>query len=195
MPRNPLRDQQAREERRRQILDAAAGVFARRGLLTKIDDIAAEAGRSHGHVYGYFKSKEDILMAVIQRGQEAYGENLRAALAMEGPAADKFRFIAASALSRESSADSYMVLLQAIFTDLLDEEQKTAIRERGLANRKLLVKLIEAGQRDGSVMSGDPVQLATLFATLIQNLMLHETRGYAPPSEETINLLLRMIAP
>lgn len=124
MPRNILRDQRMREERRKQILDAAASVFARRGLLTKIDDIAAEAGRSHGHVYSYFKSKEEILLAVIKRGQDLYGEHLQKALAMDEKAIEKFRYITTKVLSQGQNADSYIVLLQAIFTDLLDDEEK-----------------------------------------------------------------------
>ncbi|WP_426445329.1 TetR/AcrR family transcriptional regulator [Paenibacillus sp. S-38] len=195
MPRNPVRDQQLREERRKQILDAAARLFARQGVLTKISDIAAEAGLSHGHVYNYFKSKEEILLAVIERGQLSYGSILRGALAMAGTAADKFRQIARQALPNERSADIYLVLLQALFTDQLNDEEKRIIRERAGANRRLLIELIEEGQQDGTVMAGDPVQLATLFGTLIQNLMLLEMRGHPPVGEETIELLMQMIGP
>lgn len=195
MPRNVLRDTQMREQRRKEILDAAASVFARRGLLTKIDDIASEAGRSHGYIYSYFKSKEELLLAVIKRGQDLYGEQLNKAIELEGKASDKFRYIATKVLSQESNADSYMVLLQAIFTDLLDDEEKMKIRERGKKNRQLLVQLIHEGQADGSVRQGDPIHLATLFATLIQNLMLLKVREYEPANETTIQLLMQMIGP
>lgn len=195
MPRNIERDQQLREERRRQILDAAAKVFARKGILAKISDIAAEAGLSHGHVYNSYKSKEEILLAVIKQGQERYAESLRKALAMEGTAADKFRFIALQSLPTEGGADIYLVLLQALFMDFLEEADKEKIRERGRVNRELLIQLIEEGQQDGTVMQGDPVQLMTLFATLIQNLVLLEKRKHAPPNETTIDLLIRMIGP
>ncbi|MBB3110598.1 AcrR family transcriptional regulator [Paenibacillus phyllosphaerae] len=195
MPRNLVRDQQLREERRKQILDAAAHVFATRGLLTKISDIAAGAGLSHGHVYNYFKSKEEILLAVIERGQLRYGKILRAAEEVEGNAADKFRYLARRSLPSASSADIYLVLLQALFTDLLEEEDKRVIRGRAKANLGILLALIEEGQQDGTVMQGNPIQLATLFGTLIQNLMLMEMRGYAPATEETIELLIRMLGP
>ncbi|AEI43200.1 TetR/AcrR family transcriptional regulator [Paenibacillus mucilaginosus] len=195
MPRNPERDQQLREERRRQILDAAARLFARQGMLSKISDIAAEAGLSHGHVYNYFKSKEEILLAVIELGQLRYGAILRTAIGMEGTAADKFRCVARMALPKERSADIYLVLLQALFTDQLNDEEKQVIRERAGVNRGLLMTLIEEGQRDGTVLQGDPVQLASLFGTLIQNLMLLEMRGHPPADETTIDLLLQMIGP
>ena len=49
-------------ERRRQILDAAARVFARRGFhACRVSDIATEAGVAHGLLYHYFRSKEEVL--------------------------------------------------------------------------------------------------------------------------------------
>src|SRR5215217_6740993 len=54
------------EERRRAILDAAVRVFARKGAhATRVGDIAAEAGVSHGLLYHYFRSKEDVLETIF----------------------------------------------------------------------------------------------------------------------------------
>jgi TetR/AcrR family transcriptional regulator, fatty acid metabolism regulator protein len=51
-----------REDRRRQILDAAVRVFARQGFHTcRVSDIADEAGVAYGLVYHYFTSKEQVL--------------------------------------------------------------------------------------------------------------------------------------
>ena len=51
--------------RRRQILDAAASSFARKGLHNAtMDDVCLEAGLSKGALYGYFKSKDDIVSAL-----------------------------------------------------------------------------------------------------------------------------------
>jgi AcrR family transcriptional regulator len=49
-------------DKRRQILDAAVGVFARQGFhATRVSDIADEAGVAYGLVYHYFRSKEEVL--------------------------------------------------------------------------------------------------------------------------------------
>jgi AcrR family transcriptional regulator len=49
-------------EKRRQILDAAVRVFARRGFhICRVSDIADEAGVAYGLVYHYFQSKDEIL--------------------------------------------------------------------------------------------------------------------------------------
>ena len=61
------RKQQA-QMRRNQIIDTALKVFAEKGFAkTTIKDISETAGISQGLMYHYFKSKEDLLTAVIQR--------------------------------------------------------------------------------------------------------------------------------
>jgi AcrR family transcriptional regulator len=53
------------EERRSQIIESAVQVFARQGFAnTRMDDVAAEAGLSKGLLYWYFKSKDQIIIAI-----------------------------------------------------------------------------------------------------------------------------------
>jgi AcrR family transcriptional regulator len=50
-----------RENKKREILISAMGVFARQGVAkTKMIDIANEAGIGKGTIYEYFKNKDDI---------------------------------------------------------------------------------------------------------------------------------------
>ncbi|MEQ9449272.1 MAG: TetR/AcrR family transcriptional regulator, partial [Rhodospirillaceae bacterium] len=52
-----------------EILNAAARCFLECGFAgAKVEHIAAGAGLSKGAVYLYFKSKEDMLRALIERG-------------------------------------------------------------------------------------------------------------------------------
>src|SRR5205814_8279292 len=54
--------QQAAQDKRRQILDAAVRVFARQGFHScRVSDIADEAGVAYGLVYHYFASKDEVL--------------------------------------------------------------------------------------------------------------------------------------
>jgi AcrR family transcriptional regulator len=60
------RKQQA-QLRRQQIIDAALKIFAEKGFVkTTIKDISQTAGTSQGLMYHYFKSKEELLAAVIE---------------------------------------------------------------------------------------------------------------------------------
>jgi AcrR family transcriptional regulator len=52
-------------ERRDHILRSAATCFARSGIhRATVDDICAQAGISKGAIYGYFKSKDDVVAAL-----------------------------------------------------------------------------------------------------------------------------------
>lgn len=54
------------EDKRMRILRAAVKVFARNGLERgKIADIAEEAGIGKGTVYEYFRSKEELFIAIV----------------------------------------------------------------------------------------------------------------------------------
>jgi AcrR family transcriptional regulator len=63
------RKEREKEARREEILDAAYKVFVARGLAgSTVDDIANEAELSKGTIYLYFRSKEDLYLAVTNRG-------------------------------------------------------------------------------------------------------------------------------
>jgi len=57
--------------RRKQILDAATQVFAEKGFhRATIKDIARVAGIADGTIYTYFASKDEVLLAVLDRLNE-----------------------------------------------------------------------------------------------------------------------------
>jgi len=59
------------QNKKKQILDAAIRCFARKGYdATSIQEIADELGMAKGSLYFYFKSKDDLLVSVI----DYYGE-------------------------------------------------------------------------------------------------------------------------
>ena len=56
------------DERKPQILLAAETVFAQKGLSdARMDDIAEETGLSKGTLYLYYKSKDDLIIALLDR--------------------------------------------------------------------------------------------------------------------------------
>lgn len=59
-----------RDERRTQILAAAARAFGRAGFAaTSLDDIAQEAGVTRAILYRHFESKADLYRAVLDRAE------------------------------------------------------------------------------------------------------------------------------
>ncbi|MGJ9422246.1 TetR/AcrR family transcriptional regulator [Aeromicrobium sp. CF3.5] len=63
----------SRDEVRRALLDAAAQVFARRGIdSASLDDVAAAAGFTKGAVYSNFGSKDGLVAALVDDRVTAY---------------------------------------------------------------------------------------------------------------------------
>jgi AcrR family transcriptional regulator len=56
------------EERKGQIMNAAEEVFTQKGFdNARMDDIAEETGLSKGTLYLYFKSKDELIVAILDR--------------------------------------------------------------------------------------------------------------------------------
>ena len=73
-----------RARRRREILDAAAKIFAERGISeTTVRDIGEAAGILSGSLYYHFESKDAIVQAIILEYLQVFNERLDAARANE----------------------------------------------------------------------------------------------------------------
>lgn len=67
-PRSASRVEEIREEKKNLIMDVALEHFSNTGFhATTISHIAKQAGISKGLMYNYFRSKEDLLSAIITR--------------------------------------------------------------------------------------------------------------------------------
>jgi AcrR family transcriptional regulator len=89
----------AAEDKRRQLLDAAVRVFARKGFhASRVGDIAEEAGVAHGLLYHYFKSKDQVLEAVFSENWSLLIARIESVEETDEPAADQLRHVAAIVL-------------------------------------------------------------------------------------------------
>ncbi len=63
-----MSNQSSKDLNKEQLIDVARDVFARFGYKkTTVDDIAQKAGKAKSSLYYYFKSKEDIFIAVLEK--------------------------------------------------------------------------------------------------------------------------------
>ncbi|GIF44575.1 TetR/AcrR family transcriptional regulator [Actinoplanes xinjiangensis] len=78
----PRVSEQYREQRRGEIVAAAARLFAVNGFhATSMADVIAECGLSAGAVYRYFAGKDDLILAVSEAALTAADEAFQALLA------------------------------------------------------------------------------------------------------------------
>ena len=179
MPRQPAANQRIRDERHIQILRAAAGVFARKGLeATTISDIAAAAHVSHGLAYHYFASKEEIFRQLVTRAMQGTERLLRETCASEGTVTARLRWLLNEMiLGARDSADEALIVQQAMMSEAVPLDVRQLVRNGPPIVLELLSGLLREGQRSGEIIAGDPEQLALLLLSCIQgifsNMALH----------------------
>lgn len=197
-PRTEDQNRLIRDERREQILQAALGVFARKGLATtKIGDIAIAAGLSHGLVYHYFSSKDEIFTALVDQALMGASMVARAAAERTGTPWERLRWLTTMLLTHTSpSADYFLLMLQAFTSESVPDAAKRLVTEKGPLPHQLTMPLIEAGQADGSVVAGDAAKLTVAYYAMMQGLSLsqiqgREVHGFPDPDVEMVLRLLK----
>jgi len=81
------RKEREKQQRKEEIINAAEKVFFSKGFgLATMDDIAEEAELSKGTLYLYFKSKDDLHLAVARRGMLLLREQTNTAIEKGGNA-------------------------------------------------------------------------------------------------------------
>ena len=123
------------EERRNQILDAAARLFAHKGYKgATIREIAREAGVAEGTIYNYFDSKHDLLISLPQRISWPMVSSFVKSARRQGPdtvADDEeqmVQLLQASMNSIQQHTDAVKVLLAYI--PFMDEEIQAQFLEQ-----------------------------------------------------------------
>jgi TetR/AcrR family transcriptional regulator, cholesterol catabolism regulator len=139
--RNPTR-----EERQKQIVDAAAEIFCRQGYeQTSTQEIAEAVGMLKGSLYHYIASKEDILHAIVSdvhRGTELSIDRVRS---LEGTPLMRIRaFVIAHILHNVARLVKMAVFFQD-FRSLSEVRQREIVAERDRYDR-FFRDLIREGQ-------------------------------------------------
>ena len=195
-PRNEEQNEIIKDERREQILSAALKAFATKGFAaTKISDIVARAGMSHGLVYHYFKSKEEIFYALLQLAMETSSQSVETVEALPIPPIEKVRQTARYILGGiESYADSayyFMIVMHASVMENTDERHKALIASSNISIQAM-ERIMKAGQAAGEMVDGNALDMSIAFFAAIQGLALYKltVENFRMPDPE---LLVNMI--
>ncbi len=150
------------------ILDAATGLFARRGLeATTIKEIGREAGVTPGLLYYYFADKDALYRAVLDRAMGEFPGRLAPAAGVDAPPA-----LALAGLIR-AQAELFLaqpLLPRLIVRELADHEARHAapvIRQHAQALLRAITALIARGQASGDFRPDVEPEFAAL-STLSQ---------------------------
>jgi TetR/AcrR family transcriptional regulator, repressor for uid operon len=161
------------EERRSQILAAALACFRRKGFAaTTTAAICAEAGMSPGHLFHYFKNKDDIIGALAEADQAQAGaacawleqqNDLTAALLA---AADETQDIGAFSIDGGLAFELYAEAGR-------NPRVLAAVQRNYGSVHQALLAAVRRGQADGSIDPAlDPKGAATLVTAIFDGLAI-----------------------
>ena len=167
MPRTPEQYEKIREEKRKQIMDAALELFSNEGYHgTSISKIAKAAGISKGLLYNYFTSKEELVGSIMNKGMDILTEFLDPN--KDGVLTDdEFEFFVRKSFETLKRNTSYwrlyfILIMQAGVYELMMDKYKAVMGN-------IMELLTEYFKKQGT---NDPVSEATLFGSIMDGVSM-----------------------
>jgi AcrR family transcriptional regulator len=171
MPRTPERNRQIRDAQRASILASARVVFARLGARATIDEIAREAGVSHGLAYRYFPDKDGLLRELVDEALQAGRAGLKYFEEMSGAPEERLTLLLTQLVeSRRARPEFYSVLDHVRNSPATSSRLRKQIRAQKDEFLALLKRLIVAGQKRGKVRPGDPDRLVMAVSIFLEGM-------------------------
>lgn len=195
-PRTDEQNAQIKDERREQILKAALKVFALRGFAaTKVGDIAKEAQLSHGLVYHYFASKEEIFFELVRTAVKVSGDSLLMVDSMPLPPIEKVRQTAKYIMGgiEMGQETSYFFLIVTHAAVMEESPERNRCLEGSEVSLNTMAKILREGQLVGQVREGDTMGMSVMFFSAIMGLAVYNVtmEGFKMPDPE---LLVNMVS-
>jgi AcrR family transcriptional regulator len=201
MGRNLEKNTQIREEKTELILNAAVKTFSEKGYgSTKIADIAKEAGISHGLVYQYFTSKEEIFIILIKRSLDITRITAEKNFSKNGTPIEKIEahidmYLNFLREQREKNEKPYyfMLMYQAINFEGVSDEIKKIVNDNPNPLYNLIRPLIVDGQKRGEIVDGDPDMLTAFLMQIMLGIGIsNNTSQHNAPLPDK-KLVMRML--
>ncbi len=187
MPRIVMTKHLSKEERRRQLLDAAIRVFGAKGYhQTQVSDVIAEAGVARGTFYLYFKSKREIFDCIMT---ELFRQVREQVQSLPREAVDK---IPAQLLGNIQRATDLLLdnpsLAKILFNESvgLDAELDERLQKFYGQLLDLIRRGLTQGQEMGFVREGDKQVLAMALLGSLKEIFYQYFLGTEQPSRQAI---------
>ena len=161
MPKTEEQCKQMRDDMRARILRESAIYFAKNGFgNTKIGDLARYIGIGQGTMYMYFKSKEELFEEIRKSADNKEElKKMKLLVKLPIPAKLKIEKISGEMEKQLSENEDYAVKVTIVSQLMLEQGQDFSSNEI----YKEMAKIIKQGQKEGSVVEGDPMYLSDLY--------------------------------
>jgi len=159
-----------KEQRRNAIVDAAEKVIFSKGLeQATMEEIAEEAELSKGTLYLYFKNKNELYMAITERGSEILNERLAKVMSGDHTGLELIRLMGETYLNFvRNNPDYFNAFIYYESLKDVEELQNSEMAQTCECNMReamqYMVRCLQIGMQDGTIDdSYDPKELAILI--------------------------------
>jgi AcrR family transcriptional regulator len=176
----------SKEDRRRQILDAAVRVFAGRGFTQcRVADIAEEAGVAYGLVYHYFGSKDEVLDTLFLERWDVMVALIGDIDGQPIPAREKLHAIASFIVDSYRHDPDLMKVIIVEVTRAANSFGQTHLDVITRAYDRI-ADIVASGQADGEFRADVSPQFAALaFYGAIEQVLTGWIFGFLPRGEDS----------
>ena len=184
-----------KEEVRDYIVNVACKIFNRHGFKkTTMDEIALACHKGKSSIYYYFKSKEDIFRAVVEREAEELKERLDRTIRKDDQAVDRLKAYILFRLYRVRSLENFYAALNEDSLSHMDFILEIR-RNFDMEERQLVREILDDGMRNGSFQISSSeigaIAISTMMKGLELPLLLSEE--HKADREELLEDLIRVL--
>lgn len=185
------RRQREKEARRARILEAAERVFHSRGPeLTTMEDVADEAQLGKGTLYLYFKTKEDLLLAIAAKHQQTMLALFEREAKAHERGLDAMRAVLLAYMERMSSPVEHLRMVMSRWVAGVpfgDGRVTDQMRQNVQRLFGAMCDTIARGQRDGSIRDDQPSsRLAVKLWSGVNGALLMQLKLACFPQLDTL---------
>jgi AcrR family transcriptional regulator len=178
-----------RQETRRRLMDAAMQVWARHGYeACAVEAVAREAGLSKGAVYFHFRSKEDLLLEVVELQLWRDQQRVLELATAEGPLGGLRRLLDPGRTLSEA-ADPWPRLLQEFWSAAARNPQVAfRLQEMYRKRREILSRhLSEHFQTLGTALQMPSDEVCGLFMAVLYGVVVQQAIGSGYGEDHALN--------
>jgi AcrR family transcriptional regulator len=170
-----VRTRPTRDDTREKLFEAAARVFEEQGIGgASIEAVAAAAGLTRGAFYSNFKSKDELIIAMVEEHVE---QSIRRNLDLLAVHKDPADFIEALKTMDRSRQDplgrSPLLHMEMILFVARAEKRRPDLAKRLRARRKLITDIVETTSKNGGNGSLNPAWTGAILLALEDGFRLH----------------------
>lgn len=167
----PSRREANRRSRREAILDVAQVSFLEQGYAgTTMSGIAAELGGSKGTLWSYFRSKEALFTAVVERATDAFQRQLMLLLNPDDDLETALRRFCGEFLAKLTSPEAIGLHRLVLGETRRFPELGRIFYERGpRQTHRLLADFVASAQARGKLLGIEPIRAAQHLTWLCQS--------------------------